>query len=85
MAAISFQFDARLPVIQQDQVLKRIRSLTGVVSADRIDPDSDDAVASRMCIAETTDPNQAEQVLQHLQRLSGVEQASVEAPRGLVF
>jgi len=84
MAVVSFRFTRSADRSAQDRVLGRLKKLQGVKTVGRIDGDSPDEDISRMCFAETTSPEHAESVLEHLQEAVGVEGASIESRRGLV-
>ncbi len=83
MAVISFRFAHDADRGHQDRLLSRLKNLTGVRAAGRIDADSQDQDISRMCFAQSVDQSFVPTIVDELHRAAGVEDVAVESRRGL--
>lgn len=85
MPALSFQFSEAIDRRTLDKTLAKLRKLPGVKSIDRIDPESDDSVISRMCIASVVDRQNLETLRADLAGTKGVESVEEPPQRELVW
>ena len=85
MAHLSFQFHAGIARRAQDAAMAKVRKLAGVQYLDRIDPESEDPVISRMWHATVSDAEQLESVKSQLARIPGVESIEEPPQRQLVW
>jgi hypothetical protein len=78
MPDLSFQFGPDVAKKVQGEVAAKLRKLAGVQSVQRLDPESDDPLVSRMWFAQIADRRNLEEAKNLLAGLPGIE--SVEEP-----
>jgi hypothetical protein len=81
MATISFRVADRVDAIRQSQIIKKLQAVAGVQHCGRLDPQSQNAVVSRMCLAEISDSVDVKQVVAQFASTPDVEDVAVESPR----
>ena len=83
MPTVSFKFQQGLDKKQQEILLADLRSLSGVHSSGRIDPESANPVISRMCFAEVDGGQPLDALRDYLSANPEVVSVEVEPRREL--
>ena len=84
MTTVMFNLAIGLSRKAQEEIIKRISDIPGVTGVGRLAPEIDDKDLSRMCYADVSNAGDPASVADRLERLDGVEEASVPAPRYLI-
>ncbi|MCL4201085.1 MAG: hypothetical protein KJ000_01230 [Pirellulaceae bacterium] len=85
MPDISFQFAPDVATQVQGEVVAKLRKLAGVQTVQRLDPESDDPLVSRMWFAQIADRRNFEVARNLLTGLSDIESVDEPPRRELVW